>query len=331
MADGLKPYRALVVRDASKGATEETLDPDQLPPGDLTVAVRWSSLNYKDALAVTGKGKVVRKVPVVPGIDLAGTVVESRAAGFAAGDEVLVTGHGIGESHPGGFAGLARVKAEWALPVPPALGARRAMVFGTAGLTSALCVEALEEAGVKPGGREVLVTGAAGGVGSVAVLLLARAGFRVAASTGRPEERAFLEGLGAARIVERSALARAAERPLETETWDGAVDAVGGQTLATVLRQTAYGGAVAACGLAGGAELPTTVLPFILRAVRLLGVDSVLAPRARRERAWARLAGLPTGPVDGLATEIRLEDVRAWSERLLAGGVRGRAVVALAG
>jgi acrylyl-CoA reductase (NADPH) len=329
MALETKPYRALVVREAAKGAAEETLAPAELPPGDLTVAVRWSSLNYKDALAVTGKGKVVRKVPVVPGIDLAGTVVDSAAPGFAAGDEVLVTGYGIGESHPGGLAELARVKAAWALPVPKALGARRAMVLGTAGLTSALCVEALEEAGVKPGGREVLVTGAAGGVGSVAVALLARAGFRVAASTGRPEERAFLEGLGAARIVERSSLARAAERPLESETWDGAVDAVGGQTLATVLRQAAYGGAVAACGLAGGAELPTTVLPFILRAVRLIGIDSVLAPRDRRERAWARLSAMPAELVDGLATEIRLDEVRAWSERLLAGGVRGRVVVKL--
>jgi acrylyl-CoA reductase (NADPH) len=268
---------------------------------------------------------------MVPGIDLAGTVVESRSPSFAVGDEVLVTGYGLGEATFGGYSPVARLKAEWALPVPQALGARRAMAVGTAGLTAALCVEALLGAGVRPGGKEALVTGAAGGVGSIAVALLAKAGFGVAASTGRPEERAFLESLGASRIVPREELAKPAARPLEAETWAGAVDAVGGATLATVLRQTATGGAVAACGLAGGADLPTTVLPFILRGVSLLGIDSVMASRERRERAWARVArDLPADRLDALTTEIPLADVPEWGEKILAGKVRGRAVVKVA-
>jgi acrylyl-CoA reductase (NADPH) len=325
-------FRAFVVREEGppRRAGIEELSPADLPDGDLTIAVRYSSLNYKDGLAITGKGKVLRKLPMVPGIDLAGTVVESRAAGFRAGDEVLVTGHGVGESSFGGYAGLARVRSEWALPLPQGLTARRAMAVGTAGLTAALCVDALEEAGVRPGAREVVVTGAAGGVGSVAVALLARAGHRVAASTGRPEEQPYLERLGATRIVPRAELAKPAGKPLEQETWAGGVDAVGGAVLGTVLRQTAYGGAVAACGLAGGTELPVTVLPFILRAVRLLGVDSVMASGERREKAWARVARhLSTELLDAPTTEIRLDDVPAWSERILQGQVRGRVVVAL--
>ena len=325
-------FRAFVVREGAgpRSAAFEDLSPAELPEGELTVAVRYSSLNYKDALAVTGKGKVIRKFPMVPGIDLAGTVVESRAAAFQPGDEVLVTGWGIGEASFGGYAGLARVRAEHALPIPKGLTARRAMAVGTAGLTAALCVDAIEEAGVRPGGREVIVTGAAGGVGSVAVALLARAGYRVAASTGRPEEHAFLERLGAARIVPREELAREASRPLETETWAGGVDAVGGKVLGSVLRQTAYCGAVAACGLAGGTDLPVTVLPFILRGVKLLGVDSVMAPTERRARAWTRIArDLPGDRLDELTTEIPLAEIPAWSEKLLAGQVRGRAVVAV--
>jgi acrylyl-CoA reductase (NADPH) len=247
--------RAFVVRETADGrsARFETLAPSDLPDGELLVQVRYSSLNYKDGLAVTGKGKVIRKFPMVPGIDLAGTVLESRSAAFAPGSEVLVTGYGLGEASFGGYAELARVRSDWALPVPPPLGARRAMAVGTAGLTAALCVEAILAAGVRPGGREAIVTGAAGGVGSVAVALLARAGFAVAASTGRPGERAFLERLGAKRIVPREELARPAAKPLEAETWACGVDAVGGAVLGTVLRQTAYGGAVAACGPLGGA------------------------------------------------------------------------------
>jgi acrylyl-CoA reductase (NADPH) len=327
-------FRALVVREdgATRQVRFEELAPADLPDGDLTVAVRYSSLNYKDGLAVTGKGKVLRKVPMVPGIDLAGTVLESTGGAFRPGDEVLVTGWGLGEASFGGYAGLARVKSAWALPIPRGLGARRAMAVGTAGLTAALCVDALDAAGVRPGDREVIVTGAAGGVGSVAVALLAKAGFKVAASTGRTEEHAFLEQLGATRIVPRAELAKPAARPLEAETWAGGVDAVGGAVLGTVLRQTAYGGAVAACGLAGGTELPVTVLPFILRGVRLLGVDSVMAPRDRRERAWARIArDLSPDLIDSLTTELPLADVPAWSDKILAGQVRGRAVVAVGG
>jgi acrylyl-CoA reductase (NADPH) len=326
-------FRAFVVRegDGTRSAGFEDLQPSALPEGELTVAVRYSSLNYKDALAVTGKGKVIRKFPMVPGIDLAGTVLESRDPSFQPGDEVLVTGWGIGEATFGGYAGLARVRAEWALPLPRGLTARRAMAVGTAGFTAALCVDALEDAGVRPGGRPVIVTGAAGGVGSVAVALLARAGYEVAASTGRRSERACLESLGAARIVPREELARPATRPLESETWAGGVDAVGGAVLATVLRQTAYRGAVAACGLAGGTDLPVSVLPFVLRGVRLQGVDSVMAPAAPRARAWGRIArDLTADRIDALTTEIPLAEVPAWSERILAGQVRGRAVVAVA-
>jgi acrylyl-CoA reductase (NADPH) len=325
-------FRALVVREDPTGRSTriEVLAPSDLPDGELTVAVRYSSLNYKDALAITGKGKVLRKVPMVPGIDLAGTVLESGAPAFQPGDEVVVTGHGIGEAHFGGYGVLARVRSEWALPLPRGLTARRAMSVGTAGLTAALCVDALEDAGVRPGGREVIVTGAAGGVGSVAVALLSRAGYAVAASTGRPQERGFLERLGATQIVPREELAKPAGKPLESETWAGGVDAVGGTTLGTVLRQTVYGGAVAACGLAGGTDLPVTVLPFILRGVRLLGVESVQAPRDRRERAWARIArDLSPELLDGLTTEIRLDELPAWSEKILKGEVRGRTVVAV--
>lgn len=326
-------FQAFVVRESPSGRSAgfETLTPQDLPEGEVLVAVRYSSLNYKDGLAVTGKGKVIRRFPMVPGIDLAGTVLESKAPAFAPGDEVLVTGCGLGEAHFGGYAGLARVKAEWALRLPAGLTARRAMAVGTAGFTAALCMDALWDAGVRPGGREVVVTGAAGGVGSVAVALLAKAGFAVAASTGRPEEHAFLEQLGASRIVPREELAKPATRPLETETWAGGVDAVGGAVLGTVLRQTAYGGSVAACGLAGGTDLPVTVLPFILRNVSLLGVDSVAAPRARRERAWGRVSrDLSPALLDTLTTEIPLSDVPAWSEKILAGQVRGRVVVAVA-
>ncbi|MGC3996930.1 MAG: MDR family oxidoreductase [Anaeromyxobacter sp.] len=320
-------FPALLARAAGEPAVPQTLTPADLPAGELTVAVRWSSLNYKDALGVTAKGKIFRAFPMVPGIDLAGEVVASEAAGFQPGDAVVVTGWGLGEARFGGYAALARVPASAALRVP-AMGARRAMAVGTAGVTAALCVDALVDAGLRPGAREVLVTGAAGGVGSLAVALLARAGFKVAASTGRTAEEPYLRSLGAARIVPRAELAVAAQRPLDRETWAGGVDAVGGQVLATVLRQVENCGAVAACGLAGGTDLPTTVLPFILRGVRLLGVESVTASAERRVRAWERLArDVPVELLDGLTTEIGLDEVPAWSERILAGQVRGRVVV----
>jgi acrylyl-CoA reductase (NADPH) len=330
MPSAAEPFRALMVREEGGVRTValETLPEGALPPGDVTIDVSHSSLNYKDGLAVTGKGKVLRRLPMVPGIDLAGTVAASDAPGISPGDLVLVTGHGIGEERFGGYAGRARVQAGWVLPLPPGLDARRAMALGTAGLTAMLCVTALEEAGVRPGGAEVLVTGAAGGVGSLAVALLSRLGHSVAASTGRPQERPFLEALGAVRVVDRAALSADSGRPLEKETWAGAVDTVGGTTLATVLKQVGWGGAVAACGLVGGADLPATVLPFILRSVSLLGIDSVRCPRERRIRAWARLRDLlPDGQIDGLTTEIGLAEVPAWAERILAGQVRGRVVV----
>jgi acrylyl-CoA reductase (NADPH) len=328
--DPRAPFRALVVRETEgvRSAKVEELTLDALPPGDVTVAVVRSSLNYKDGLAVTGKGKVLRRLPMVPGIDLSGTVISSDAPGFSQGDLVLVTGYGVGEETFGGYAERARVKAGFVIPLPAGLDPRRAMAIGTAGLTAMLCATALEGAGVSPSGPEVLVTGAAGGVGSIAVALLARLGYRVAASTGRPEERPFLEALGASRVVDRALFSTDSGRPLEKESFGGAVDTVGGVTLATVLKQIAWGGAVAACGLAGGADLPGTVLPFILRNVSLLGIDSVHCPRENRLRAWKRLADLlPAALVDGLLTEIGLGDVPEYSERILAGRVRGRVVI----
>jgi len=330
MAASLDRFRAFVVREIAGGrrAGFEELARADLPEGDVTLEVAYSSLNYKDGLAVTGKGKVLRRLPMIPGIDLAGTVLESASPAVRPGDAVFATGCGLGESHFGGYATRARVRAEWLVPLPPGLSLRQAMAVGTAGFTSMLCVLALEQAGLRPGGGEVLVTGAAGGVGSIAVALLSRLGHRVAASTGRPEEQAFLEKLGASRIVARSEFARDSGKPLEPESWAGAVDTVGGLTLATVLKQTSYGRAVAACGLAGGAELPTTVLPFILRGVALLGIDSVQCPRERRLEAWRRIArDLPKDLLDELTTEIALADLEPFAERILKGGVRGRTVV----
>lgn len=300
--------------------------------------VEWSSLNYKDGLAVTGKGRVVRSFPMVCGVDLAGTVEESSAAGIEPGQAVIVTGWGLGEERHGGYAELARVRSEWVVPVPDGLDTRRAMAIGTAGLTSMLCLLALESHGLTPdsaGEAPVVVTGAAGGVGSVAVALLARAGYRVAAVSGRAgesEQAAYLRRLGADELVDRRELADAPVRALDKERWAGAVDAVGGPVLATIIRQTRYGGCVAACGLAGGADLPTTVHPFILRAVDLAGVESVRCPTEVRRRAWARLATeLPSELLEEMTVEARLEDVPALAEEILAGRTRGRVVVAVAG
>ncbi|HUK65386.1 MAG TPA: MDR family oxidoreductase [Anaeromyxobacteraceae bacterium] len=330
MPAGPDRFRAFVIREmgGKRTAAIESLTAEDLPEGDVTVEVSYSSLNYKDGLAVTGEGKVLRRLPMVPGIDLAGTVVESRAPAFRAGDSVVLTGFGVGEVHFGGYAERARLKSEWLLPLPTGLSPRRAMAVGTAGLTSMLCVLALEQAGLKPGAKEVLVTGAAGGVGSLAVVILARLGYRVAASTGRPAEAPYLQKLGAQRILTRAELAQESGKPLEAERWAGAVDTVGGATLATVLKQTSYGGAVAACGLAGGSQLSSTVFPFILRGVALLGVDSVQCPRSRRIGAWRRIAeAVPPEVLDALTSEIGLSDIAAWSERILEGQVRGRVVV----
>jgi len=310
-----------------------TIEESELPAGDVTIRVSWSSLNYKDGLAVTGKGRVVRSFPMVCGVDLAGTVESSVSPEFAAGDEVVVTGFGLGEQTFGGFAELARVRSQWVVPLPEGIDARRAMAIGTAGLTSMLCVLALERHGLTPqsaGGLPVVVTGAAGGVGSVAVAILAALGYDVAAVSGRSEHEAYLRRLGATSVVGRSELADAPPRPLDSERWAAGVDAVGSTTLATVLRQTRYGGCVAACGLAGGADLPTTVHPFILRSVTLAGIDSVQCPIDVRRQAWQRLAsGLSPAVLDEMTVEATLDDVTGLAEEILAGTTRGRVVIAV--
>jgi acrylyl-CoA reductase (NADPH) len=322
-------FRALVVEDdgGSRSVAIRDVPMGQLPAGEVLVRVAYSTLNYKDGLAVTGKAKVLRGSPMVPGIDFAGTVLESASPDYAAGDEVILTGWGVGERYWGGFSQLARVKAGWLVPLPAGLSLRQAMGVGTAGLTAMLCVLALERHGLRPGGREVAVTGAAGGVGSVAVALLAAAGYRVVASTGRPHEAGYLRALGASEVIDRATLAGSG-KPLESERWAGALDTVGAATLAGLLRSTAYGGAVAACGNAGGVELNTTVLPFILRGVALLGVESVMVPFEGRRAAWERIArDLSLDLIDQMTEVIPLDALPAACEAITGGQVRGRTVV----
>jgi acrylyl-CoA reductase (NADPH) len=324
-----RSFRALVLdqQDGAVVAAIQELRTDALPEGDVLVAIAYSSLNYKDGLAVTGQGRIVRSYPFVPGIDMAGTVVESQSPAFQPGDQVVLTGWGVGERHWGGYAQLARVRSDWLVPLPPGMDLKQAMGIGTAGFTAMLCVMALEERGLAPGGREVVVTGASGGVGSVAVALLARLGYHVVASTGRAELHAYLKDLGAREVIGREALASPG-KPLESERWGGAVDTVGGDTLAGLLRAMAYGTSVAACGLAGGSALNTTVFPFILRGVSLLGIDSVMCPQERRRAAWARLArDLPRDVLDRIVQVAPLADVPALSRQILAGQVRGRIVI----
>lgn len=310
-------------------ANVREISPQQLPENNVTVAVQWSGLNYKDALAITGRGKIIRQFPMIPGIDFAGTVLESADPRYQAGDAVILTGWGVGETYFGGLAEQARVNADWLLPLPAGLSLRQSMIIGTAGLTAMLCVMALEAGGVTPEQGEVLVTGAGGGVGSVAVSLLSQLGYRVVAVTGRAENHAYLQALGASRIIERAALSEPG-RPLDKQHWAGAIDTVGGQMLANVLAQTTYGGTVAACGLAGGAGLPTTVMPFILRNVRLQGVDSVQAPYAVRQQAWSRLATLlPESFYQQAAQEITLAQAPEYAARLLDNQVTGRTLVRL--
>lgn len=323
-------FRALLLEDGPQGptATLRDLAPGALPDGEVLVRIDYSCLNYKDALALTGRGTIVRSYPIVPGADYAGTIEESASPDFAPGDRVVLTGWGVGERYWGGLAQYARARADWLIHPPEGLSPWEAMAFGTAGLTAALCVLALEGAGVAPGGREMIVTGASGGVGGGAVALLARAGYPVVAATGRPEEADYLRRLGARGIIDRAELAAPAKRPLESERWAGGIDTVGGDTLAALLRATAYDGAIAACGLAGGTTLDTTVFPFILRGIRLLGVDSVQAPLARREAAWARLArDFPRELLPEYARTVPLAEASAQAEALLAGRVRGRIVV----
>ena len=308
-------------------ATLKSLDESQLPLGDVTVRVAYSTLNYKDALAITGKGPVVRSFPMVPGIDLSGTVEASSHADFSVGQKVVLNGWGVGESHWGGLSQLARLKADWLIPLPPAFTPRQAMAIGTAGYTAMLCVMALERHGIKPLSGDILVTGAAGGVGSVAIALLAKLGYRVVAATGRATESEFLKQLGAAEIVDRAQFA-AAGKPLAKERWAAAIDVVGSHTLANVCASVRYGGVVAACGLAGGMDFPATVAPFILRNVTLAGVDSVMRPRADRLEAWGRLAqDLEVEKLELLTEEIPLSDAPDRAAQLLEGKIRGRIVV----
>ncbi|MCC0081225.1 MAG: oxidoreductase [Rhodobacter sp.] len=328
-------FTALVVEKDDAGATHaavQSLDDDRLPAGDVTVAVEYSTLNYKDGLCLTSGGGLVRTYPHVPGIDFAGTVETSDDPRYAPGDKVILTGWRVGEVHWGGYATRARVKADWLVPLPQGLTTRQAMAIGTAGFTAMLAVTALEDHGLAPGADEVLVTGAAGGVGSVAVAILAHLGYSVAAVTGRPETEAYLQSLGAARIVPRADLAETVKRPLEAETWAGCIDAVGGAMLARVLGQMRYGGSVASVGLAGGAALPATVIPFLLRGVNLLGIDSVMRPYADRVRAWSRLSrDLPLDQLERMIRPATLSDLPALGPAILKGQVQGRVVVDVRG
>ncbi|MFJ5340771.1 MDR family oxidoreductase [Pectobacterium sp. CHL-2024] len=319
-----------LVLEQSDGLTHaqiREIDAEQLPTGDVTVDINWSGINYKDALAITGKGKIIRNFPMVPGIDFAGTVRHSDSDRFSVGQPVILTGWGVGENHWGGLAQQARVKSDWLVPLPASLDARKAMILGTAGFTAMLCVMALEDGGITPESGDIIVTGASGGVGSTAVALLAELGYQVTAVSGRADNTDYLKKLGAKQVLDRSEFS-GSPRPLEKQRWAGAVDTVGDNVLATLLAQMDYNATVAACGLAGGVALPTTVMPFILRNVRLQGVDSVMTPLARRQQAWERLATiLPESFYQQVTQEIGLEDVPAVAAALLENKVTGRTLV----
>ncbi|GAB6264017.1 acrylyl-CoA reductase (NADPH) [Photobacterium sp. R1] len=325
-------FKALILnqQDNKTLAQVGDVEDSQLPDGDVTVAVDYSSLNYKDGLAISGAGKIIRQFPMVPGIDFAGTVKSSSDSRYQPGNQVVLTGWGVGENHWGGMAELARVKADWLVPLPANLTCEQTMVIGTAGLTAMLCVQALEDAGLTPESGEILVTGASGGVGSVAVTLLARLGYRVTAVTGRASQNgALLKQLGATTILERSELEEPA-KPLEKQRWAGAIDTVGSKVLAKVLSQLDYNGVVAACGLAGGFDLPTTVMPFILRNVRLQGIDSVYCPYDKRVKAWQRLSELlPDSFYQQAGQTVKLEQVPELAQAIIQGQVTGRTLVKL--
>lgn len=325
-------FQALVLeKEPTFRAAVREVDGSFLPEGDVTVAVEYSTLNYKDALAITNKSPVVRSWPMVAGIDGAGTVLESSAPQWHAGDAFVLNGYGVGETHKGCLAGKARLKSQWLVRRPPAFTARQAMAIGTAGYTAMLCVLALERHGLRPGDGEVLVTGATGGVGSVAVAVLAKLGHPVVAATGKASEADYLKSLGATSVIDRNELS-APGKPLQKERWAGVVDAVGSHTLANACAQVRYGGAVAACGLAQGLDLPASVAPFILRGVALLGVDSVMAPMHLREQAWVRLArDLDPRLLEMMTTEIGLGEAVEAAQKLMAGQVRGRIVVKTGG
>jgi acrylyl-CoA reductase (NADPH) len=322
-------FKAIRIDKADKGTTAALTQFDEadLMDGDVTVRVEWSTLNYKDGLAVTGKAPVVRRFPMIAGIDFAGTVEQSSHPQWKAGDKVICTGWGMGETHLGAYAEKARVKGDWLVPLPGGMSARDAMAIGTAGFTAMLAVMALEKQGLSPASGPMIVTGAAGGVGSVATAVLSKLGYHVIASTGRMSETAYLKGLGAAEVIDRNELTGPA-KPLAKERWAGGVDSVGSTTLANLLSMTKYGGAIAACGLAAGMDLPSSVAPFILRGVCLLGIDSVMCPLAPRKAAWQRLArDLDPKRLSEITHEIGLDQVIGTGGKILAGQVRGRIVV----
>ncbi|MEL0658141.1 MDR family oxidoreductase [Psychromonas arctica] len=326
-------FKGILVEKDEQGyrAAVKDIDDSVLPEGDVTIKVAYSTLNYKDALAITGKGPVVRNFPMVPGIDLVGTVEQCDSKQFKVGDKVLLNGFGVGETHCGGLAEKARLKSEWLIPLPNAFSARQAMSIGTAGYTAMLCVIALEKNGITPDKGDILVTGANGGVGSFAITILAKLGYNVIASTGRLEESEYLKKLGAAEVIDRAILTEPG-RPLAKERWAAAIDSAGSHTLANVCASLKYGGVVAACGLAQGMDLPTTVMPFILRGVTLAGIDSVMRPTADRIEAWERLATILEPAVfDDIAKEITLDETIETAEKLISGKVRGRVVVNIAG
>ena len=322
-------FSAIVIdkNDDGQTVTLQQLDESQLPEGDVTIDVAYSTLNFKDGLAITGSSPVVRKFPMVPGIDLVGTVTESSHADWKAGDTVVLNGWGVGEVHWGGLAQKAKLNGDWLVPLPSAFTPKQAMAIGTAGYTAALCVDALVDWGITPDNGPILVTGATGGVGSVAIALLKKAGFEVAAVTGKPHEADYLKGLGADQIIDRATMSEKG-KPMQKELWAGVVDTAGSFTLANAIAQTKYCGAVAACGLAQGPDLPATVMPFILRGVSLLGIDSVMAPKGPRLKAWERLAkDLDPAVLETIGQEIGLSEAIEAAEKFMSGEVKGRYIV----
>lgn len=326
----VETFKAMVIDtvDGKPAAGFREVSLKDLPDNDVLVEIAYSTLNYKDGLAITGKGRIARRTPLIAGIDISGTVIESRSAEWKPGDKVILNGWGLSETEPGAYGRYQRVKAEWLVPLPDAFSLQQAMAIGTAGYTSALCVDALEKWGaIKPGEGEVLVTGAAGGVGSVAIALLSARGYNVTASTGRPETHAYLETLGATKFIDRAELQQKGG-PLQKERWAGGIDSVGSTTLANALAQTARGGAIAACGLAGGADLPATVLPHILRSVALIGVDSVMAPREQRLSAWSRLArDMDKAKLDAMTRVEPMSKLPELAQAIVDGKIRGRVVI----